>query len=144
MRHLCLPSLKYKRLRGDMIQVFKLINGLDDLNWKDFFTKSRTDITRLSQYNLFIAYSIINRIQFAFGNMAAPMWNKLNETTRSVDTLNKFKNMLDKDPFFHQYTYDVVAVVAVVAVVSVVSVVAVFAVVAVVVVVVVVVAVVAV
>ena len=106
MRHLCLPSLKYRRLRGDMIQVFKLINGLDDLDWKDFFTKSRTDITRLSQYNLFITYSRTNTRKFAFGNRAAPMWNKLSETTRSVDTLNKFKNMLDKDPFFQQYTYD--------------------------------------
>ena len=39
---------------------------------------------------LFIAYySRINTIQFAFGNMAVPVWNKLNETTRSVDTLNK-------------------------------------------------------
>ena len=89
-----------------MIQVFKLMNGLDGLDWKDFFTKSRTDITRLSQYNLFIAYSRTNTIKFAFGNRAAPMWKKLSETTRSVDTLNKFKNMLDKDPFFHQYTYD--------------------------------------
>ena len=107
MRHLCLPSLKYRRLRVDMIQVFKLIKGLDDLDWKDFFTKSRTDITRLSQYNLFIAYySRINTIQFAFGNRAVPMWNKLSETTRAVDTVNKFKNMLDKDPFLQQYTYD--------------------------------------
>ena len=34
MRHVCLLSLKYRRLRGDMIQVFKLINEFDDLDWK--------------------------------------------------------------------------------------------------------------
>ena len=59
---------------------------------------------RLSQYNLFITYSRTNTIKFAFGNRAAPMWNKLSETTRSVDTLNIFKNILDKDPFLRQYT----------------------------------------
>ena len=41
-----LPSLKSRRTRGDMIQVFKIINGLDDLNWRDFFIKAVSNVTR--------------------------------------------------------------------------------------------------
>ena len=33
-----LPSLWHRRLRGDMIQVFKVINGMDDINCKKFFS----------------------------------------------------------------------------------------------------------
>ena len=34
-----LPSLKYRRMRGDMIQMYKIIHGIDDLDWKDFLEK---------------------------------------------------------------------------------------------------------
>ena len=35
--YLNLSSLWYRRLRGDMIQVFKIINGIDDINCEKFF-----------------------------------------------------------------------------------------------------------
>ena len=37
LEYLDLPSLWHRRLRGDMIQVFKIINGIDDINWEKFF-----------------------------------------------------------------------------------------------------------
>ena len=37
LEYLDLPSLWYRRLRGDMIQVFKEINGIDDINCEFFF-----------------------------------------------------------------------------------------------------------
>ena len=43
-----LPTLKYRRKRGDLIQVFKILNGQYDINWEDFFTldTNRTHNTR--------------------------------------------------------------------------------------------------
>ena len=43
-----LPTLKYRRKRGDLIQVFKILNGHYDINWEDFFTldTDRTHNTR--------------------------------------------------------------------------------------------------
>jgi len=41
LRQLKLPTLKYRRYRGDLNQVFKIINGTDDLKFEDFFTISR-------------------------------------------------------------------------------------------------------
>ena len=38
LRQLKLPTLKYRRYRGDLIQVFKIINEIDALNtFEDFF-----------------------------------------------------------------------------------------------------------
>ena len=34
-----LPSLKYRRFRGDMIQVYKLTNSIDDIDFNTFFYK---------------------------------------------------------------------------------------------------------
>ena len=34
-----LRSSKYRQMRGDMIQMYKIIHGIDDLDWRDFFGK---------------------------------------------------------------------------------------------------------
>ena len=36
LEYLDLPSLWYRRLRGDIIQVFKVINGIGDINCEKF------------------------------------------------------------------------------------------------------------
>ena len=48
LKMLNLPTLKYRRKRGDLIQVFKILNGQYDINWEDFFTldTDRTHNTR--------------------------------------------------------------------------------------------------
>ena len=38
-RFLHLPSLKFRRIRGDLIQVYKIMNGMDNLDWQDFLRK---------------------------------------------------------------------------------------------------------
>ena len=52
-----LPSLKYRRMRGDMIQMYKIVHGIDDLDWKDFFVKTETDRTRYSEHKFYVKYS---------------------------------------------------------------------------------------
>ena len=37
LEYLELPSQWYGRIRGDMIQVFKIINGIDDMTCESFF-----------------------------------------------------------------------------------------------------------
>ena len=37
LEYVDLPSLWHRRLRGDRIQVFKIINGIDDMNCETFF-----------------------------------------------------------------------------------------------------------
>jgi hypothetical protein len=37
LRHLNLPTLKFRRVRGDIIEVYKIINGLYDKNCVPFY-----------------------------------------------------------------------------------------------------------
>ena len=63
-----LPSLKYRRYRGDMIQLYKIINHIDDINFDYFFTYSKTDRTRNPDHKLFTNYSRTNMRKNTFSN----------------------------------------------------------------------------
>ena len=101
-----LPSLKFRRTRGDMIQVFKIINGLDDLNWRDFCINAVSNVTRQSEHKLFVRYSRNKKIKNTFSIRVEPVWNGLCQTTKSADTVNIFFNRLDKDPSLNVYIYE--------------------------------------
>ena len=66
LRQLKLPTLKYRRYRGDLIQVFKIINGIDDLH-----------STRNSEHKLYVHFAKTKTRKFAFSNRVAPTCNSL-------------------------------------------------------------------
>jgi len=39
-----LTTLESRRVRGDLIEVFKIINGFEDVNYKDYFVVSNTGL----------------------------------------------------------------------------------------------------
>ena len=49
-----LPSLKFRRLRGDLIQAYKIMKNVDELDAKSFFQMSFYDRTRNSTDKVFI------------------------------------------------------------------------------------------
>ena len=53
LRQLKLPTLKCRRYRGDLIQVFEIINEIVDLKFEDFFTTTKLDSTRNSEHKLY-------------------------------------------------------------------------------------------
>ena len=89
-----------------MIQVFKIINGLDDLKWRDFFTKAVSNVTRHSEHKLFVRYSRTNKIKNTFSIRVVPVWNGLCQTTKSADAVNIFCYRLDKDPSLNAFIYE--------------------------------------
>ena len=89
-----------------MIQVFKIINGLDDLNWRDFIIKAVSNVTRHSEHKLFVRYSRTNKRKNTFSIRVVPMWNGLCQATKSADTVNIFLNRLDKDPSLNAFIYE--------------------------------------
>ena len=48
-----LPSLQYRRIRGDMITVYKLIHNMFAMDSSDFFTPATTSIAREHTLKLF-------------------------------------------------------------------------------------------
>ena len=98
-KELDLPTLKYRRFRGNLIQVYKIINQIDDLKFDTFFfTPTKSDIARNAEYKLCVEYSQTNAKRFTFSNRIAPAWNALSLTTKSAPNINKSKNVLDRDP----------------------------------------------
>ena len=107
MRVLKLPSLKYRRYRADMIQTFKILNKMDDLNVNDFY-KFNTNNTRENDIKLTIQHCSTNTKKFSFSCRTAKHWNTLTAQTRRAINLNQFKILLDDDKckLVQQYDYD--------------------------------------
>ena len=101
-----LPSLKCRRIRGDMILVYKIMNGLVDIDWTHFFTLTRSEITRGSKHKLFIEYSRTNTRKYTFSNRTVTLWNALSDNTKAAPSLNIFKNKLDNDAIFKPLMYE--------------------------------------
>ena len=105
---LSLPSLKYRRFRGDLIQYFKIRSGIDDLNFDTFFSYNKSFCTRSANINLHTKYSRTNLRKFTFTNRVIQYWNALSTNTKSAQQLNNFKALLDSDmkKLVFQYDYD--------------------------------------
>ena len=93
--YLC--TLKYRRYRGGLTQVFKIINGIDDLKFEDFFTTTKLDSTRNSEHKLCIIYVHFTKTKtrkFAFSNRVAPTWNSLLPCTKKCTITSLDPNLL--------------------------------------------------
>ena len=96
LKKLDLP--KYRRFRGDLIQVHKIINQIGDLKFDTFCTPTKLDITRNTDYKFYVEYSKTHVRKFTFSNRIVPAWSVLSLITKSAPNINKFKNLLDKRP----------------------------------------------
>ena len=93
---LYLCTLKYRRYRGDLIQVFKIINGTDDLKFEDFFTTTKLDSTRNSEHKLYVHFTKTKTRKFALSNRVAPTWSSLLSYTKKKSTITSLKVFLAK------------------------------------------------
>ena len=55
LKALSLPSLKYRRLRGDLIQLYKIINKIDHVDYTQFFSFSPIIQTRGDEFKINIS-----------------------------------------------------------------------------------------
>ena len=94
--YLNLFSLKYRRFRGDCIQCFKIINGIDDLNFNDFYDLN-TGVTRNADFKLSVKRCNKDIKKFSFSHRTVKYWNSLSVKTRQAKTVDAFKRLLDVD-----------------------------------------------
>jgi ribonuclease P/MRP protein subunit RPP40 len=97
LRRLNLPSLSYRRLRGDMIEVYKYLNGMYNVNCLPSLSlavtagvQTRGHSSKLSKDR----YHTATRCNF-FGVRIVNRWNGLPEDVVHAPSLNSFKNRLD-------------------------------------------------
>ena len=93
-----LPSLQYRRLRGDLIEVYKIIHEIyDPVTTKSLFTKvSSNSVTRkTNSLNLTKKRTNKNAYKYFFTNRINNVWNSLPNDIVNAKSLNIFKNKID-------------------------------------------------
>ena len=85
-------------MRGDCIQVYKFINGYYDSNWHNFFQikTGLTHFTRGHHLKLNKPSCFTKARRNFFAVRVINNWNSLPQSVVSADSINSFKNALDK------------------------------------------------
>ena len=95
LKELKLSTLAHRRLRGDMIQTFKLVKRLDDCPLENFFTiahyNKRGHSYKLEKPRCSLSFTL-NQFSYRVINV----WNSLPQHVVDAKILNSFKARLDQ------------------------------------------------
>ena len=106
LRKLKLPSLNFRRLRGDRIEVSKIIHNIyDPLTTQKFFKLELNSVTRTNGYKITKNRTNTTPYQHFFSNRITNPWNSLPAKVVNAETVNSFKNALDRH--YNDIMYDV-------------------------------------
>ena len=95
LKYLRLHSLKGRRTRGDLIQTYKIFNGIDDLAIDKFFMLSNVQSTRNPDRKIFKQHNTTNIRNHCYSNRIIAHWNLLPVTTKYAKSVEEFKKTLD-------------------------------------------------
>ena len=107
LKLLKLPTLKYRRERGDMIEIYKHLNTYDKEALSPTF-QPRDRVTRPNNQKLMerVAKDGINGLQSnSFYFRTTRLWNALPAKVVNAETMNLFKNQLDAHWMDKQYKW---------------------------------------
>ena len=85
LQRLKLPTLAYRRTRGDMIEVYKLLHG---------------------KYDMFLERACTNVRKESFSLRVTRSWNDLPEVVVTAPSVNSFKNRLDRHWSTEEFLYN--------------------------------------
>ena len=106
LRFLKLPTLKFRRLRGDMIEVYKILSGLYDARVAPNLLRNLDTRTRGNSHKLLYVRSKYDVRKFSFCIRVINYWNSLPDSVVCASSLNGFKNSLDKHWSNEEMVYD--------------------------------------
>ena len=97
LRKLRLPTLAYRRARGDMIETFKIMKGIyDNEVTQDIFVLREDQRTRGHNRRIFKEHSRWNKSKNSFCRRVVNNWNQLPQWVIDSDTVERFEANLDK------------------------------------------------
>ena len=91
--HLNLPTLKFRRLRGDMIEVFKILNGYHDGSSLPNLPRKFDTRTRGNSLKLMHIRSKLDKRKYSFCSRVVCYWNSLDSVDKA-SSINMFKIVL--------------------------------------------------
>ena len=95
LERLNLFDLQTRRLRGQLIETFKILKGMTNIDFNNLFTLS-TNQTRSNGYKLELQRYKTNLCGNFFAYKIANTWNKLPVELVNSNTVEEFKKKLDK------------------------------------------------
>ena len=89
-----LITLETRRLRGDQIEVFKILNGYENIYRNIFF--SVTEERRTGGHGVTLAKRQyrLNIIKFSFSQRTVNEWNRLSADCVGASSVNMLKNLI--------------------------------------------------
>ena len=96
LRFLEIPTLKFRRARGDMIEVYKILHGFYDVDVVPIILRNYNTRTRGNDLKLLHSRSRLDVRKYSFSSRIVGLWNMLPNWVVLSETVNGFKNNLDK------------------------------------------------
>ncbi len=96
LKELNLFPLKQRRLRGDLIQVFKIIKGIDNMDCSKYFTIDTLNYTRGNGCKIVGKSFSSHESKNNFFHRTVNPWNALPRDVIDCNTVETFKSRLDK------------------------------------------------
>ncbi len=93
LRTLGLPTLEYRRLRNDMIQVYKIMHGVDNVDKDKLFSMSTYQTTRGHSLKLFKKRASTEIRRNVFGYRVVG-WNSLSDNIVTAPSVNYLRAVL--------------------------------------------------
>ena len=90
-----LPSLKYRRIRGDLIQTFKILNKMENVDPDELFNLETSSRLRGHKLKLKKSHCTTKIRQNFFTNRIINDWNALPDSIIESANINIFKNGID-------------------------------------------------
>ena len=91
-----LIPLEKRRVRGDLIEVFKINKGFEKVDFNRFFEISNVEKTRGHSYKIAKKRCNGERRRNFFSQRVVNGWNRLPQDVVDAESVNCFKNRLDK------------------------------------------------
>ena len=96
LNKLKLWSLKERRNRADLIELFKTVRGFSSVPLLTYLQLADRRDTRGDRWKLVTAHSTCDARLYFFSVRVSNRWNSLSHCTVNVKTVNAFKNQLEK------------------------------------------------
>ena len=89
-------TLEDRRVRADLIEVYKIAHGSSPVSFNTFFQRSHNSSTRGHSLKLHKRRTNTDLRQHFFTERIINIWNMLDEDTVSAKTVNSFKGCLQR------------------------------------------------
>ena len=95
LKNLGIRSLANRRIILDLVQTYKILHGVDNVEYSNYFTLNE-NCTRNNGLKLSVLSHNTNILGNFYTRRVVKYWNKLPETVVSSENINTFKSRLDR------------------------------------------------